>query len=63
MARNWVRSDKKKDVNLNCGAQTVDCVSAGHKKHEWTSWAARYSVFKFIDEKTDARARWLARGK
>jgi hypothetical protein len=28
----------------------IECVSAGHEKHEWTSWAAMAAIFKDIDQ-------------
>ena len=27
----------------------IECVSAGHEIHEWTSWSAMESIFKDID--------------
>lgn len=36
-------------VHINV-ANDVDSISAGHDEHEWTSWAAKYEVFKFIND-------------
>lgn len=47
---NWVRSQKELDAaeGMHGGCK---CVSAGHTEHEWTSWSAIDSVFKFLDKK------------
>ncbi len=28
----------------------IECVSAGHEIHEWTSWSAKNAIFKDIDK-------------
>lgn len=36
---------------LDTRSKDVPCYSAGHTKHEWTSWACIDALFPFIEEK------------
>lgn len=53
-ARNWVRSSLPLDEPIkDSGSQRLNDAprfSAGHEKHEWTSWSSFAAVFKFLDE-------------
>ncbi|XP_030568158.1 FAM172 family protein homolog CG10038 isoform X2 [Drosophila novamexicana] len=50
---NWVSSNEPLDTDLTQGdaAENITCVSAGHPEHEWTSYSAIESVFKFLEKK------------
>ncbi|XP_013101033.1 FAM172 family protein homolog CG10038 [Stomoxys calcitrans] len=48
---NWVSSDEPLDTELKTSKDDIKMVSAGHTKHEWTSYSAFESVFKFLEEK------------
>jgi len=51
VSRNWVSSNTPLDtplpVPMGC---EIPRVSAGHRKHEMTSWSSFESVFKFLEE-------------
>lgn len=47
--RNWVQSDDPLDTEED-SYDCIDCVSAGHRKHEFTTCSARESVHKFMFE-------------
>lgn len=47
---NWVQSSKPLNTNLYTSKTDIKRVSAGHIKHEWTSWAAMTAVFDFIQK-------------
>lgn len=49
-ARNWVTSSDPLDTELET-SRDIPCYSAGHTKHEWTSWACIEALFKFIETK------------
>lgn len=36
---------------LDRRSKDIPCYSAGHTKHEWTSWACIDALFPFIEEK------------
>lgn len=48
--RNWVSSSETLDTKISGYGSVIPCVSAGHIKHENTSWSAFTSVFKFLGE-------------
>lgn len=52
-ARNWVSSDLPLDEEIEPfpGDDDVPQVSAGHIKHEHTSWSSFNSIFKFFKQK------------
>nr|XP_017000346.2 FAM172 family protein homolog CG10038 [Drosophila takahashii] len=52
----WVASDTPLDTPVSQSKNSIRKVSAGHTKHEWTSYSAIDSVFKFIEEKYEQRA-------
>lgn len=58
-ARNWVTSDEDLDTSITHRGlrDVVPCVSAGHEKHENTSWAAFPSVWGFIKDKMQQEAK------
>uniref|UniRef100_A0A0K8UX46 UPF0528 protein CG10038 n=3 Tax=Bactrocera latifrons TaxID=174628 RepID=A0A0K8UX46_BACLA len=51
IACNWVSSSAPLDSEIYTGEGEMHTVSAGHPKHEWTSYSAFESVFKFLEEK------------
>ncbi|KAM3958377.1 FAM172 family protein homolog CG10038 [Aphomia sociella] len=53
ISRNWISSSAPLDTPMN--TPDFDCtrVSAGHPKHEMTSYACIDSVFKFFEEKLE----------
>ncbi|CAI9733967.1 Hypothetical predicted protein [Octopus vulgaris] len=50
-SRNWVTSKEPIDTVVNSFNGTVPKVSAGHTKHEMTSWTSFHSIFKYLNEK------------
>jgi len=52
-AINWVASDDELDLPQRSFGSVVPCVSAGHPKHENTSWSACDSIFRFFKKKLD----------
>ncbi|XP_036321463.1 FAM172 family protein homolog CG10038 isoform X2 [Rhagoletis pomonella] len=48
---NWVSSSAPLDTEIYTGEGEMLSVSAGHPKHEWTSYSSFESVFKFLEEK------------
>lgn len=50
---NWLKSHEPLDKPLQEGERHYgcECRSAGHPEHEWTSYSARESVFRFLDER------------
>lgn len=36
---------------MNHGSEDIPCYSAGHTKHEWTSWACIDALFPYLEEK------------
>lgn len=44
-------SSKPLNTDLKLSEIDVPCFSAGHTKHEWTSWASIDAVFPFLEEK------------
>lgn len=58
ITRNWVTSRAPLGSIVSDNKSDITRVSAGHEKHEWTSWAAESSVFDFIEEKArDQKSR------
>ncbi|CAH1796658.1 unnamed protein product, partial [Owenia fusiformis] len=55
-ARNWVTSSDEVDKEIREFHTRNDCprVSAGHEKHEFTSWSAFKSVMRYLEEKYNA---------
>ncbi|XP_026727627.1 FAM172 family protein homolog CG10038 [Trichoplusia ni] len=51
VARNWISSPTPLDTPMNTPEFDIPRVSAGHQKHEMTSYSCMESVFKFIEEK------------
>ncbi|XP_013183651.2 FAM172 family protein homolog CG10038 [Amyelois transitella] len=51
VSRNWISSSAPIDTPMNTPDFDCSRVSAGHPKHEMTSYACMDSVFKFIEEK------------
>ena len=49
VARNYVTSDEPVGTPLDRGRGDVPLFSAGHTKHEWTSWAAMDMIFADMD--------------
>lgn len=49
ITRNYVTSNEPLDKVLTDRPVDVVRASAGHSKHEWTSWAAETAVFEFIE--------------
>jgi len=47
IGRNWVSSNKPLGDLIKIGGN-IQRVSAGHEKHEWTSWAAREQIFQVL---------------
>lgn len=50
IAVNWVTSTAKLDTELETSSGDIPLRSAGHTKHEWTSWACIDALFKFLEE-------------
>eukprot|EP01122_Echinamoeba_exundans_P011601 TRINITY_DN466_c0_g1_i1.p1 TRINITY_DN466_c0_g1~~TRINITY_DN466_c0_g1_i1.p1 ORF type:complete len:351 (+),score=79.49 TRINITY_DN466_c0_g1_i1:678-1730(+) len=50
IARNWTKSDEPLDTDFGIHGG-VPTYSAGHEKHEHTSYACMKSVFRFLDER------------
>jgi hypothetical protein len=53
-AKNWAASSEPLNAELSTDVSS-DCkvVSAGHAKHESTSWAAYRAIFPFLAEYID----------
>ncbi|XP_016977017.1 FAM172 family protein homolog CG10038 isoform X1 [Drosophila rhopaloa] len=51
----WVASNTPLDTPISQSKNSIRRVSAGHTKHEWTSYSAIDSIFKFIEEKYEQR--------
>uniref|UniRef100_W8B7Y2 UPF0528 protein CG10038 n=1 Tax=Ceratitis capitata TaxID=7213 RepID=W8B7Y2_CERCA len=51
IACNWVSGSAPLDTEIYTGEGEMRSVSAGHPKHEWTSYSAFESVFKFLEDK------------
>ncbi|XP_055317002.1 FAM172 family protein homolog CG10038 [Sitodiplosis mosellana] len=49
-ARNYVTSNAPLDTELNTRSSDIPCFSAGHTKHEWTSWACMEALFPYLEE-------------
>ncbi|KAK3919597.1 Cotranscriptional regulator FAM172A [Frankliniella fusca] len=51
VGRNWVSSAEPLDKILEDDPKSdITAVSAGHKKHEMTSWSCKDSLFKYLQE-------------
>ncbi|XP_061390712.1 FAM172 family protein homolog CG10038 [Musca vetustissima] len=48
---NWVSSSEPLDTEIKTSKDDIKMVSAGHTKHEWTSYSAFESVFNFLEDK------------
>lgn len=56
VGRNWVSSSKLLDEVIEDDVQDeIISVSAGHKKHEMTSWSCINSLFDFLEDKVRAK--------
>lgn len=44
-------SDEPLNTELDSGPSDIPAFSAGHIKHEWTSWACMEVLFPFLEEK------------
>ncbi|XP_075979512.1 FAM172 family protein homolog CG10038 [Anticarsia gemmatalis] len=51
VARNWISSQSPLDTPMTTPDFDIPRLSAGHEKHEMTSYSCMQSVFKFIDQK------------
>lgn len=51
IARNWVSSGRPLNELVRRRRGSVAQYSAGHAKHEWTSWACIEPVFEFVEER------------
>lgn len=47
---NWVTSSKPLDTALQSPSADIPHRSAGHVKHEWTSWACIDALFPFLED-------------
>ncbi|KAH8306448.1 hypothetical protein KR018_011557 [Drosophila ironensis] len=56
VACDWVSSRNPLDTPISASKGSIRKVSAGHTKHEWTSYSAIDSVFKFLEEKYQQRS-------
>ncbi|XP_021933758.1 UPF0528 protein CG10038 isoform X2 [Zootermopsis nevadensis] len=55
VSRNWASHDTSLDTRLSHNKEgDIPRVSAGHTKHEMTSWSSFESVFSFIQERRNA---------
>uniref|UniRef100_A0A336LLT8 CSON001860 protein n=1 Tax=Culicoides sonorensis TaxID=179676 RepID=A0A336LLT8_CULSO len=48
ISRNWVTSSEPLDTPMKTRTNDVPCFSAGHNKHEYTSWSCIQALFKFF---------------
>lgn len=48
---NFVTSQKLLNTELESSSSDIPLRSAGHTKHEWTSWACIDALFTFLEEK------------
>ncbi|KAH8346867.1 hypothetical protein KR059_001485 [Drosophila kikkawai] len=55
VACDWVTSKAPLDTLVSASKDDIRKVSAGHTKHEWTSYSAIDSIFKFMEEKYELR--------
>lgn len=55
VACDWVTSKSPLDTPVSASRDGIRKVSAGHTKHEWTSYSAIDSIFKFMEEKYEQR--------
>lgn len=55
ITRNWVTSDEPIDTVVNDKGGDVIRISAGHTKHEYTSWSAEKSVFEYLENNLQKR--------
>ncbi|KAH8418108.1 hypothetical protein KR009_003471 [Drosophila setifemur] len=55
VACDWIVSRTPLDTPVSASKESIRRVSAGHTKHEWTSYSAIDSIFKFIEEKYEQR--------
>ncbi|XP_055905448.1 FAM172 family protein homolog CG10038 [Eupeodes corollae] len=51
ITRNFVSSDKPLGTVIKSPSDDLPQVSAGHTKHEWTSYSAMSAVFEFIEQR------------
>ncbi|XP_055854836.1 FAM172 family protein homolog CG10038 [Episyrphus balteatus] len=51
ITRNFVSSDKPLGTVIKTPSDDLPQVSAGHTKHEWTSYSAMSAVFEFIEQR------------
>ncbi|XP_017076769.2 FAM172 family protein homolog CG10038 isoform X2 [Drosophila eugracilis] len=51
----WVASNSPLDTPVSESKNSIRRISAGHNKHEWTSYTAIDSIFKFIEKKYEQR--------
>lgn len=61
-ARNFVTSSKPPNEALDTRSTDIPCYSAGHTKHEWTSWACIDALFPFLEEKYDGFLKLKSKG-
>lgn len=43
-------SNQPLDTELDTRSSDIPCFSAGHTKHEWTSWACMEVLFPYLEE-------------
>lgn len=46
-----MKSKEPLNTELKYSDSDVPCFSAGHTKHEWTSWACIDALFPYLEEK------------
>jgi len=54
ISRNWVSSGQPLDAEIQCSADDIERVSAGHPVHEMTTYCSTASIFRFLDDKLKA---------
>lgn len=55
VARNWIASEAPLDTPMKTPDYDISRVSAGHQKHEMTSYSCMESVFNFFEEKLSSK--------
>lgn len=57
IGRNWVTSNEPLDTPLKLRTNDVPCFSAGHTKHEYTSYSCIDALFKFFEARYEEFTR------
>lgn len=53
IGKNFVSSNEPVNVKISVTENDIPCYSAGHTKHEWTSYSCKDALFEFLEEKYD----------